>query len=86
MIESKKTKCSECCYCKMRGRADAKFAGHGNAGYGRGHFYCKHPAIKNMEDKRGYPRQGFIGFGTTKHDSQVQIKTRPRWCPLAEAE
>lgn len=34
-------KCREREYCKMTGRANINFAGHGS--YRRGQFYCQHP-------------------------------------------
>lgn len=81
MTESKKTKCTECYYCKMKGRANAGF-GHKN--YGRGYFYCTHPEVKHLKDNYGHPRTGLIGCGTAEKTSQLQTKTRPRWCPIRQ--
>lgn len=86
MIESKKTKCSECCFCKLRGRADAKYAGVGHTGYARGYFYCTNPAAQELKDKHGYPQNAFIGYGSPESDTKLQLKTRPRWCPLSATE
>lgn len=77
--ESKKTKCSECCYCEMARRA---------AGWnGRGTFYCDNPEAKKLPQKVfGNKSACFICFGTAEIDTRPQIKTRPRWCPLNIAE
>lgn len=79
MQESKKTKCSECCYCKMTRRA---------AGWnGRGNFYCKNPETQKLPRKVfGNKDSCFICFGTSEYDTKPTIKTRPRWCPLSDSE
>lgn len=86
MIECKKTKCRECCYCKLRGRADEKFASPGHKNYGRGYFFCEHPEAQNLKDNHGFPRTAFIGYGTAESITRLQLKTRPRWCPLTDEE
>lgn len=79
MFESKKTKCTECAYCKMTHRA---------AGWnGRGNFYCTHPKAKKLpQEAFGHKDMCFICFGTAKADTQPTVKTRPRWCPLTDTE
>ena len=86
MLESKKTKCSECYYCKMHGRADTRYAGIGRSGYGRGNFFCEHPGAQNLKDNRGLPKTAFIGYGTAESTTRLQLKTMPRWCPLTDME
>lgn len=81
MLE-RKTKCSECCYCKLHGKADSRFALAGHKSHGRGYFYCENPEAQNMTDDHGNPRDAFIGYGTAEYETKLQLKTRPRWCPL----
>lgn len=79
MLESKRTKCSECCYCKMTHRA--------TRWNGRGTFYCKNPDAKKLPQKVfGNKSACFICFGTTEKDTRPLIKTRPKWCPLSDSE
>ena len=74
-------KCKECEHCKMRSRANVKYAGYGT--YGRGEFWCEHPDAAKLPLRAfGNSAPKFIGFGTVEKDSKLQMKTSPRWCPL----
>ncbi len=73
-------KCSECDFCEMITRANAKFSKSGI--YGRGEFFCENPETKKLPVKAfGNKAEGFIGFGTTEKESKLTLKTSPRWCP-----
>ena len=73
-------KCSECDFCKMTTRANAKFNKSGI--YGRGEFFCENPETEKLPKKAfGNKMEGFIGFGTPERESKLTLKTSPRWCP-----
>ena len=78
-------KCSECDFCKMTTRANAKFNKTGI--YGRGEFFCENPETEKLPRKAfGNKMEGFIGFGTPERESKLTLKTSPGWCPRRESK
>jgi hypothetical protein len=74
-------KCKECKFCEVHGRSESQ-----RGKIGRKHYYCDQPEVHKLKDSHGLPQNNFVGFGTNTDLSPLQLKTRPRWCPLKKVE
>lgn len=71
-------RCSVCTYC----RCVAQPLSRRTVSF-RKQYFCTHPALKDypssaFKDKR----IGYIGQGDLTLDSNLTLKTHPRWCPM----
>lgn len=72
--------CRECRFCHMSGRTNPKFSRC--TLFGKGLFFCDNPETKRLPEKVfGNRMPGFIGFGTAEINTELIIKTCPKWCP-----
>ncbi len=73
-MQKRNIKCSECEFCKDRGRPENS----------RPSFWCEHPDTKYIADYFSHHRiqkmEGFLCFGKP-WSHEVTIKTSPAWCP-----
>lgn len=69
-------KCSECKYCKKYGQRRYRY------NYTRAEYMCEHPEVYKIKNKYGYTINNFIGYGDSTKESQLQLKTSKKWCPL----
>lgn len=74
-----KRQCKYCSSCKCKGRSRAQ----GIEAFGRNHYYCIHPDRNKGENRKFHD---FIGYGDNTRESQLQLKTHPKWCPLEAKE
>lgn len=73
--------CQHCQYCENNGRQHSQ-----NGRLGRKRYFCQHPRVYELKDKRGFPLYPFIGFGDMTVKSPLVLKTRKKWCPLLRQE
>ena len=70
MIETKKTMCKDCCYKDFE-------AGNGQPN----RYYCTHRLAGESVSAAAR-----LICRTERHNAELTIKTRPRWCPLSDQE
>ena len=73
--------CAHCEYCENVGRQQSQ-----SGRLGRKRYFCKHPRVSELKDKRGFLLFPFIGYGDMTAKSPLVLKTHKAWCPRRQKE